>query len=446
MPLLWKLIIPLNSRGITVDKERRNALRKERAEKLASWRKRAERHFKGLGVPLPLGIKGGFSPKKVQELLYETLGLPTQFNPKDLTKKTADRKALRRVQRVDETGTVDLLLEFSEMKDAAVPLMSRESPDGRMRTRYVFGGDEKHSDNQAGTESPASGRLASRQVTKSPPLGTNLQNWTEWVRCVLVAKKGWGLVKADYSQIELRLTAHYSRDRNLLRAFESGDVYIYILWMLDRDTGIFDLATRHSVRDLQELYRGGDEVVGFARQDTKRLALGWTYRMGARKMENVKGIPYKRGKIALEGLGRTFPGVVRWWGELEETVRERSMGSGWGWLENPWGRKRYFFVNDDVPAICNFFPQSTAAEILFDAMEAIEERTTSEPTKLILTLHDEVVLESPEAKTWATIVKRLMERPITPLGNLVVPVEVSVGRNWAKAKKGNPDGVAPFRA
>lgn len=438
MPLLWRLIIPLNQRGITVDRKKREKLRKERLVKIASWQTRARRHFKRLGYELPIGPKGGISSNKVRDILYDSMGLPTKFNPKTL-RPTVGKDALRDLKKFDTSGTVEILLENSLLKDAAVPLGSRESPDGRMRTRFVFGGDEKSDLNETGKSSPASGRLASRQVSKDPPLGTNLQNWKEWVRCILTAKEGWKLVKADYSQIELRLTAKFSQDRNLLKAFDAGDAYTYGMFLLERETGMFGLQ-KYSLKDLLQLYSEGDERVKLCRDETKRLILGWTYRMGARKMEEVRGIPFQRAKAALRGLDNTFYSIPLWWRKLEDEVLRNSSSSGWGWLENAWGRRRYFFP-DDVPAFCNFLPQSTAADILLDSMEAIEGLYERRPPKLLLTSHDEVVVESPEAAKTANEIRRIMESPIAPLKGLVIPTEIFIGRNWAKFSTENPEGA-----
>jgi DNA polymerase I-like protein with 3'-5' exonuclease and polymerase domains len=206
---------------------------------------------------------------------------------------------------------------------------------------------------------------------------------------------------------------------------------------------MFDLP--YSLKELQKLYAEGVEKVALCRQETKSYILGWTYRMGARKLEEVRGIPYQRGKAALKGLDNAFPGIPTWWRTLEDTVLRNSSGSGWGWLENAWGRRRYFFP-DDVPAFCNFFPQSSAADILFDAMEKIEEHYAGKLPKLLLTCHDEVVLETPDATLTAAVVRKIMERPITPLKGMVVPTEIFVGSNWAKAREDNPEGVRKIAA
>jgi len=258
---------------------------------------------------------------------------------------------------------------------------------------------------------------------------------------VLVARAGWKLVKADYSQIELRLTAHFSGDRNLKAAFDAGDAYTYIMFLLDRETDCYGLG-KWSLKDLLAMYEDRDERITLYRDETKRIALGWTYRMGAKKMENVHGIPFQRGKRALAGLERAFPQIVTWWRELEMEVIEKSTGSGWGWIENAWGRRRYFFT-EDVPAICNFLPQSSAADILFDAMLAIEYRYKRliDGPKLLLTIHDEVVLESDDPIRTAEDVRTLMELPIDALDGLRIPAEVYVGRNWAKHSATNPQGV-----
>jgi DNA polymerase I-like protein with 3'-5' exonuclease and polymerase domains len=430
MSLLENVIIPLNNRGVNIDEMRRRQLLAERQKRLKSWTSRVTKHFKARqwdSDMIPIGPQGGFSYKKMQALLYDTLGLPVKYSP-STGSITTDQKAMAALKKVDRTGTVDLLYERSEMKDAETPLKTPTDADGRIRTRFVFGGDEKHDALELGKESPGSGRLASRDP--------NLQNWTEWVRQIIIPtdRGGW-LLKADYSQIEMRLIAHLSGSSRLRQATET-DGHLWLMYLVDKATGMHGLYKRGWDKLLKQ-YKAGDPQVVYARDEQKRANYGWFYRMGAKKLENVYGIPFKRGKQALLGLNDAFPRVVQWWASLEGEVRRTAKGSGWGWLTNDYGRKRYFFM-DEVPAMCNFKPQSLAADILFDAMEEAEANMSDYGANLVLTVHDELVFdlyEGANVKEVMGVVKEIMEFEIPELGGLKIPVDIKVGKNWAKFHK-----------
>lgn len=424
MPLVPKLIIPLNSRGITLDTQKLAEFQRERSTKMRTWQSRARKHFKSLDLgDLPIGPKGGFSNPKLRDLVYGRLGLPEQKDPKDQSKVTCNKDALKHLSKKDKTGTIDLLLENSKLAEARTALQVIPDPDGRVRTRFVFGGDEKWDQDEAGKESPGSGRLASRDP--------NLQNVPEWVRAIYVPRHPdrW-LLKADYSQIEMRLIAHLSRDPELLKAVAT-DAHLYIMFLVDGVTGLYGLASR-GFRGLLRDYRAGDPDVVFARDETKRTDYGWGYRMGAKKLELVRGVPFARGKKALHALNQAFPRVVLWWEALVEEVRRVSGGSGLGYLTNEYGRIRRLFL-DDVPKICNFKPQSLAADILFDAMEELEGVLAAYDSELLLTIHDEVVIDTPDPEELIPRVREIMERPKPELGGLSIPTDFLVGKNWAKA-------------
>lgn len=433
MPLLWKLILPLNQRGVTLDTQLLGIIKEERREKIKTWKRRAETHFKDLDIGtydsklktrLPIGLREGFSWQKMQKLLYEELDLPEKFTIDGAL--TTNRTALERLVKLDRTGTVEVLLERSELKDVETPLNSlKADPDGRQRTRYVLGGDEKWEEDGVGRSSPGSGRLASRDP--------NLQNLKEWIRCVFIPRHpDRFLVKADYSQIEMRLIAHLSGDPELQKAVKS-DAHLYIMFLVDQATDLYGLHQR-GFEDLLEAYRRGDPEVAFARDETKRTDYGWSYRMGAKKLEIVRGVPYQRGKAALGALNRRFHYVVDWWDALIREVAGTAAGSGYGYLTNEYGRIRRVFL-DDVPTICNVKPQSLAADILFDAMEELEERLPEIDSEMVLTEHDEVVIDTPDPSECIPLVKEIMERPKPELDGLSIPVECLVGKNWAKYHK-----------
>jgi hypothetical protein len=135
-------------------------------------------------------------------------------------------------------------------------------------------------------------------------------------------------------------------------------------------------------------------------------------------------------------LSREEHYVVSWWDKLIAEVYATSGGDGYGFLQNEYGRIRNFFLDDKVvPKICNFKPQSLAADILYDAMEELEDGLKEFDSELILTAHDEVVVDTPCPKDVAPYIKEVMERPIPELDGLVIPVDIMVGYNWAKYHK-----------
>lgn len=434
MPLLAEVIIPLNACGMKVDRKLLEGFRKREKAQLAEWRIALDAHFDRLelGDP-PVGAKGALSHQKVGRLLYEMLDLPTQFHLKTGSPTTA-RDALERLQPLDPTGTVGILLRGSIIREAATALRIKPDPDGKVRTRYVLGGDEKSDLNEIGKEGPASGRLSSRDP--------NLQNVREWIRQIYVpSRPKWYMLKADYNQIELRLIALESRDPTLLAAIEE-DAHLRIMWEVEHITKLYGLHAR-GIRSWKDVLRNRHEpIVEVARYENKRIVYGWTYRMGALKLERFRGVPFARGKEALAALEELFPGVVDWWRDACASVHATSHGSGQGRLTNTFGRRRRFFV-EDVPAICNFKPQSAAAHILFDAARNLARALPKVGARMIATVHDELVVEGADPDRIIPTLHTEMERPIDELGGEHIPIEVLVGRNWAKVREpGTPGALA----
>lgn len=450
MPLLWGLIIPLHETGIMVDEPTRQAMLQDLEEKITRWQEKLAGHFQdhALGA-MPLGEKGGFSYTKMVKLLYTTLKLPKQFNEEQ--KLSTEKNALERLVKHDSTLTVPLLLERSVLGETLNHLRSTEpsKTTGRVYTRFVLGGDEKHDDMQGEYRdrgAPRSGRLSSRDP--------NLQNVKWSARRIFCAPPGWLLVERDYSQIELRLNGYFSKDPGLQAAVDSGDAHLYIAWLCDRVHGQHGIA-HMNWPEVYGRFCDGDLLVKKARKAQKNPTYGWCYRMGATKMEHVYGVPYQTAKVALLGLNKTFLGMVQWWDDIvAEASRQR-------YLQNPFGRRRYFHdVKNEVPKICNFPAQSTTADILFQAMRAIvrELRTQRDAGvdlgRLVLTVHDQVLLEGPEPPEPAIlneIAHRCMSRPVPELGGMVVPSDGKWGRNWGPMENpdtgeiDNPHGLRAFK-
>jgi DNA polymerase I-like protein with 3'-5' exonuclease and polymerase domains len=210
----------------------------------------------------------------------------------------------------------------------------------------------------------------------------------------------------------------------LQEAIDSGDIYLYTLKRLDDATGLYKLRG--------ELDKD-DPKISVLRHEAKRAFLGWSYRMGAKKLELHTGIPFKRAKTILDGLNSTFTGVVRKWSEYEAAARSQ------GYLENPFGRRRYFY-KVDVPQVCNFFSQSTAADILFRGHRDLNcdpwtGKIDGVEGYFLATVHDSNLAEGPEWDPVASALRNVMEAPIPELDGLSIPVEIKIGKSWGEMKR-----------
>lgn len=460
MPLLRYLVVPLNGRGIKLDIRKRKGLLGSWDALAGTWREDLAAHFERLSVSFkrdlqpPLGKQGGLSNKQLQHLLYEVLGLPVQHNP-TTRQPCVDKHVLAKLEPLDTTGTIELLLRRSRLKENEVHLKVEADPDGRVRARWVLGGDEKHREltekgaSRAKDRGPATGRAASREP--------NHQNVPPSAKEIYVPTyPDWWFVEGDSSQIEARLTAWFSGDNNLWKAIEHDDIYLYTMCLIDQLTGLYGVH-KEGWEALQARKAAGDPELLAYRQESKRSFLGWSYRMGAKKLEGHTGIPFRRAKDIIEALNHSFPAVVEIWNHYEAKAQSD------GYLENPFGRRRYFPIFD-VPKVCNFMSQSTAADILFNghrrlgvgldasigrpcdcgtcknfrprAESAVNDLLDHEPLGyFVATVHDSNLLEGPKWEPLAALLKQVMEYPIEVMQDLIIPCDIKIGKDWKNMKE-----------
>jgi len=442
MPVLWEVVIPLMDIGVRIDEKRRRKMLTELRAAVKSWRSRLDTHCSSLSkttgaeIKAPLGPSGGTSPKQMTELLYKTLRLPS-FTVKGKVK--TDKHALKWLRPLDKTGTVALLLEKSLLKKAETNLMSTGAgSDGRVHSRFILGGDEKaegaeQARTKSGESGPRTGRLASRKP--------NLQNMTKLARVIVIPSPGLLLVERDYNQIEARITQKLSGDQSLLQAINSGDVYLWTAWKMSQLSSLYPSLNGLSFQSALILFQEKHPRVLAARQEAKSVFLGWSYRMGSRTMENTYGIPKDQAEVCLMTMDETFPQVVERWEELQERAARDH------YLTNVFGQKNYFWdLRKDRQKIANYDAQSTAAEILFDAMKRINRqlggpwktlrtsKTFSHPIgRMILTVHDQVLAEGPDVTALDAVLKQAMEVAVPPLGDTVFPTAGSWSdKSWGE--------------
>lgn len=344
------------------------------------------------------------SPKQLGQILFEKLGIPAP-------KKTATGQ-YSTAEAVLEQLDHDLprvLLEYrglSKLKSTYTDrLPEMINPDtGRVHTSY----------HQAVT---TTGRLSS-----SDP---NLQNIPirseegRRIRQAFIAPKGYVLLAADYSQIELRIMAHLSGDEGLLRAFRNGE----------------DV---HRATAGEVLGIAASEVSNDQRRAAKAVNFGLIYGMSAFGL--AKQLNISRGEAG-DYIARYFS---RYPGVQDYMERTREQAAEQGYVETLFGRRlmlREILSSKQVVrqaserAAINAPMQGTAADIVKRAMLRVQKALTEEKlaATLVLQVHDELVLEVRADQVDA--VTALLKREMPAAGELMVPldVEVGVGSNWDEA-------------
>ncbi|MBS4019368.1 MAG: DNA polymerase I [Dechloromonas sp.] len=346
------------------------------------------------------------SPKQLGEILFGKLGLPVK-------KKTASGGPSTDEEVLSELALdyplPKLLLEhrsLSKLKGTYTDKLPRMiNPDtGRVHTHF----------SQA---SVVTGRLASSEP--------NLQNIPvrtdegRKIRTAFVAPEGSSIVSADYSQIELRIMAHLSGDARLLDAFAHGeDVH---------------RATAAEIFGVTPLEVGPDQ-----RRVAKSINFGLIYGMSAFGLARQLGLERSAAQTYIDRYFARYPGVARYMEEARATVREH------GYVETVFGRRLWLpeirSSNGNrrqaaERAAINAPMQGTAADLIKLAMIAVQGwlEQTARQSKLVLQVHDELVLEVPDAELME--IRTQLPRLMTQVAQLKVPlvVEVGVGPNWEAA-------------
>ncbi len=264
----------------------------------------------------------------------------------------------------------------------------------------------------------ATGRLSS-----SEPNLQNIPVRTEEgreLRKVFIPRDGWVLLDADYSQIELRLMAHFSGDATLVEAFRKGE----------------DIHAR-TASEIFEV--PPEQVTAQLRSRAKAVNFGLIYGISGFGLSRNTGVSRAEAEQFIKTYFRKYPGVKRF---MEESASE---GARKGYAETLLGRRRYLPELQSPKAMVREFGkraamntpiQGTAADIIKLAMVRVDEALRREGlrSRLILQVHDELLLECPpeEAEQAAGLLRTAMEQVIT----LKVPLvaEVHQGKNWYEAK------------
>ncbi|MEX0992457.1 MAG: DNA polymerase I [Solirubrobacterales bacterium] len=346
------------------------------------------------------------SPQQLSRVLFEKLELTRKRRGK--TGFSTDARVLRSIR--DEhpiVAEVEAWRELSKLKSTyfdALPGLIAEHT-GRLHTTF----------NQAGA---STGRLSSTSPNlQNIPIRTEMGRR---IRSCFVAEPGNVLVSADYSQVELRILAHCAGEQVLKDIFERGE----------------DV---HAATAAEVLKIPPDQIGPGERARAKAVNFGIVYGLSAHGLSDQLQIPHEEAAAYIEGYMGRFPAVQRF---IEATVadaRER------GYVRTLFGRRRQIpeLRSDNFQTrsagerlAVNTVIQGTAADIMKIAMVRCDRRLRDDglETRLVLTIHDELLFEGPkqEAEQVATVVATEMEAA-TQLDPPLV-VDVGKGENWLDAK------------
>jgi DNA polymerase I len=235
-----------------------------------------------------------------------------------------------------------------------------------------------------------------------------------------VARPGWVLVDADYSQIELRVLAHVANDKNMIQAFlNNNDI--------------------HRSTAAQVFHMPEEMVTPLMRSRAKAVNFGIVYGIGAFSLSKDIHVSVAEAKRYIEEYLANFSGVDSYMKNVVEEAKEN------GYVQTLFGRRRYLpelkSSNHNLRAfgerVARNMPiQGTAADIIKIAMIRVHERLEREnmQAKLILQVHDELIVEAPqeEAEKAASLLTEEMQNAVS----LSVPMiaEAKIGKTWFEAK------------
>ncbi len=399
LPLV-PVLLKMEENGILLDVDYLSEMSAELATEIAQLE---EEIFRAAGERFNLN-----SPQQLGVVLFEKLGYPVLKR----TQKT--RSYSTGAETLEELAArgypiAELLLRWRELTKLkstyvdALPTLVGE--DHRLHTRFQ----------QAVA---ATGRLSSINPNlQNIPIRTELG---QRIRRAFVAPPGRVLLVADYSQIELRILAHIADEQALVAAFAAGED-------IHRSTAatVFNAAPALVTPD--------------QRRAAKVINFGILYGMSAFGLSQNLGIPQKEAEAFIRAYLDRYPRVRRYVEETQASAeREGKVETLYGrvrWLPDIQSKNRNLRENARRMAI-NARIQGTAADLLKMAMIAVDRRLSAEhpEAKLLLTVHDELVFEVPEAE--AEAVARLAREEMEGAAELQVPLKVDVGwgKSWYEAK------------
>ncbi len=348
------------------------------------------------------------STKQLAEVLFDQLQRPVVRRTK--TGRSTDAAVLVELAAASDHPIPPLVLEYRELGklkgtyvDTLPTMISQRT--GRVHTSF----------NQIGA---VTGRLSSSDPNlQNIPMRTELGRQIR--RAFVPGEPGWRLLAGDYSQIELRILAHVTKDPGLVQAFrEDRDIHAFVA------SQIFGVPL--------------EEVTGQQRSRAKTVNFGIIYGQGAYGLAQQTGMSNADAKDFISKYFQRYPGIR---GFIDECIRFAEQN---GYVQTLMGRRRPIIeIRSRNPGIraqaerlaVNSVIQGTAADMMKKAMVAVQRQIEGEAdTHMLIQVHDELVFELPAAKVEAQtdMVRRQMAEAL-PL-DVPIKVDLSWGNNWLEAK------------
>lgn len=345
------------------------------------------------------------SPKQLGVALFEDLALPCKKKTKSGYSTSAD--VLESLK--NQHPVVSMVLQYRTLSKLnstyCEGLLKVIGDDGRIHSSF----------NQTETRT---GRISSTEPNlQNIPVRTELGRE---MRKFFTARDGWVLVDADYSQIELRVLADISGDKNMIDAFKNNQ----------------DI---HAITASQVFNMPLDFVTGEMRSRAKAVNFGIVYGIGAYSLAKDIGVTNKEAKNYIESYLKHYSGIDKYMHDVVEKAKDT------GYVETVFGRRRYLPELSASNGMTRAFGervarnapiQGTAADIIKIAMIKVDKRLTEEnlEARLVLQVHDELIVECPshESMRVAMILQEEMEKAVS----LSVPLvaDSAVGKTWYDAK------------
>ena len=363
--------------------------------------------------------------KHIQELtskIYESAGCEFNINsPKQLGSILFDNLKLPPSKKT-KTGysTNEVVLQKLQDAHEIIPMLLQYREAFKLQSTYIeplLGLGLKNDENRIYTSFLQTGTATGRLSSKNP----NLQNIPvrtpagAEIRSAFIPKDGCKLIGIDYSQIELRLLAHFSEDKALLDAFNNNQ----------------DIHRQTAVKIF------GEEEADAKRSIAKSINFGLLYGMGSRKLGDTLGIPAKDAKKYIDSYFDAFKSVKDYLKSVEDKALED------GYVETLVKRRRIFdfdsanammraaFLRESVNTL---FQGSAADLIKLSMLEIFKEFKDSEDVRMLLQIHDELIFEVKENQV-DKIIKKLVDI-MENVYKLKVPLKVSqsIGLSWQELK------------
>ena len=396
LPLV-PILAEMEHTGIAVDRDVLEVQRKDFADKVTQVEEKARELVDEPELNLS-------SPKQLSVVLFDKLELP-----KTKKTKTGYSTAASEIEALAEKHPhefLDYLLlhrEYQKMKSTIEGLIKAVGDDGRIHTTFK-------------QTVASTGRLSSADPNlQNIPVRTDAGRE---IRSAFRVGEGYEcLLTADYSQIEMRVMAHLSRDEGLIEAYKAGeDLHNFV------GSRVFDVPI--------------DQVTPELRRRVKAMSYGLVYGLSAYGLSNQLGISAGEAKQIMESYFERFGGVKRYLDEVVEQARRD------GYTSTLFGRRRYLpELNSEnrvarenaERAALNAPIQGTAADIIKVAMVRVDKALAGYQSRVLLQVHDELVVEVAAGEL--DEVRGIVEREMDGAISLLVPLEVSAGTgtNWNEA-------------